>query len=399
MSDTPTHNQPTYTYILAGGGMAGLSLAYYLNQSSVPFDSILIIDQAEKNTRDKTWCYWSDQPETFDAVVEHSWNQLWFHSFDNRSDKFSILPFSYRKIQSDSWYAFIQKELKQNPKIQFIQTKVLGFSYEGRYAKVLTDAGEFTATEKIFDSISAFPCELDNPQHLKQHFVGLTIEANFPIFDPAAAHLFDFRIAHTPACEFMYVLPTSNRIALFEHTYFSGQLKEKQHYLDQIKAYLFGAYGLGEDDYLVLEEESGIIPMTMSEPEPQNLHTKVIQIGTSGGFVKSTTGYSFLRTQRKLKELVANLQNQHWDAPVNETKPFKKWMDRVFLRVLVDQKIKGNKVFESLFQKNRPQLILRFLEEQTTIWEDLKLMTSVPTLPFMQAAFKIALADLPFPKK
>jgi len=42
---------------------------------------------------------------------------------------------------------------------------------------------------------------------------------------------------------------------------------------------------------------------------------------------------------------------------------------------------------------------LRFLEEQTTIWEDLKLMTSVPTLPFMQAAFKIALADLPFPKK
>ena len=56
-------------------------------------------------------------------------------------------------------------------------------------------------------------------------------------------------------------------------------------------------------------------------------------------------------------------------------------------------------MFESLFQKNRPQLILRFLEEQTTMWEDLKLMTSVPTLPFMQAAIKIALADLPFPKK
>jgi lycopene beta-cyclase len=74
-------------------------------------------------------------------------------------------------------------------------------------------------------------------------------------------------------------------------------------------------------------------------------------------------------------------------------------MDRVFLQVLVDQKIKGHKVFESLFQKNRPQLILRFLEEQTTIWEDLKLMTSVPTLPFMQAAFKIALDSLPFPKK
>jgi lycopene beta-cyclase len=139
--------------------------------------------------------------------------------------------------------------------------------------------------------------------------------------------------------------------------------------------------------------------MTMSDAEPQNLHTKIIQIGTSGGFVKATTGYSFLRTQRKLKELVANIENGALDAPVNETKPFKKWMDRVFLQVLIDQKIKGNRVFESLFQKNKPQLILRFLEEQTTIWEDLKLMTTVPTLPFMQAAFKIGLADLPFPKK
>jgi lycopene beta-cyclase len=399
MSEMSQENQLTYTYILAGGGMAGLSLAYYLNQSNVPFESIVIIDQALKNTRDKTWCYWSDQVEPFDSVVEHSWNQLWFHSFDNRSDKFSIRPFNYRKIQSDSWYAFIQKELKQNPKIQFIQAKVLEFSYEGRFAKVRTDAGEFTATEKIFDSISHFPCELENSQHLKQHFVGITIEANFPIFDPEAAHLFDFRIAHTTACEFMYVLPTSDRIALFEHTYFSGQLKEKQHYLDQIKAYLFGAYGLGDDDYLILEEESGIIPMTMSDAEPQNLHTKIIQIGTSGGFVKATTGYSFLRTQRKLKELVTNLENRYLDASVNETKPFKKWMDRVFLQVLIDQKIKGNRVFESLFQKNKPQLILRFLEEETTIWEDLKLMTTVPTLPFMQAAFKIGLADLPFTKK
>ena len=113
MSEMPEHKQPNYTFILAGGGMAGLSLAYYLNQSKVPFESILILDQAEKNTRDKTWCYWSDQIETFDSVVEHSWNQLWFHSFDNRSDKFSILPFSYRKIQSigTAWFSCLGMEL------------------------------------------------------------------------------------------------------------------------------------------------------------------------------------------------------------------------------------------------------------------------------------------------
>lgn len=398
MPDSPII-KPSHTYILAGGGMAGLSLAYYLHVSKIEFDSMLIIDQAIKNTRDKTWCYWSDQTETFDACVEHQWDQLWFHSFDNQNDKFSIAPFSYRKIQSDTWYAFVQKELSTNPKIQFLQAKVLGFSYAGRHATVQTDAGIFTASGKIFDSISPYPCELANPKHLKQHFVGLTIEANFPVFEPDAAHLFDFRIAHTKACEFMYVLPTSTRVALFEHTYFSGELKEKDHYITQIKSYLLGAYGLGEEDYLILEEEAGIIPMTLSEEEPQNLHAKIIRIGTSGGFVKATTGYSFLRTQRKLKSLVANLQIGRFDSIVNESKPFKKWMDRVFLQVLIDQHIKGSRIFESLFQKNKPQLILRFLEEQTTIWEDLLLMTSVPTIPFMQAAFKIATKQLPFPKK
>jgi lycopene beta-cyclase len=389
----------SHTFILAGGGMAGLSLAYYLHSSKIDFESMLIIDQTIKNTRDKTWCYWSDQAETFDNCVEHRWDQLWFHSFANQNDKFSIAPFSYRKIQSDTWYAFVRKELSSNPKVQFLQAKVLGFNYAGRYASVQTDAGTFTATSKIFDSISPYPCELANPKHLKQHFVGLTIETNFPIFEPDAAHLFDFRIAHTQACEFMYVLPTSTRVALFEHTYFSGELKEKEHYIAQIKSYLVGAYGLGEEDYLVVEEEAGIIPMTLSEEDPQNLQAKIIRIGTSGGFVKATTGYSFLRTQRKLIALVENLQTGRFGSVVNESKPFKKWMDRVFLRVLVDQKIKGSRVFESLFQKNKPQLILRFLEEQTTVWEDLKLMTSVPTIPFMQAAFKIALERLPFPKK
>jgi lycopene beta-cyclase len=398
MPDSPII-KPSHTYILAGGGMASLSLAYYLHVSKIEFDSMLIIDQAIKNTRDKTWCYWSDQTETFDACVEHQWDQLWFHSFDNQNDKFSIAPFSYRKIQSDTWYAFVQKELSRNPKIQFLQAKVLGFSYAGRHATVQTDAGIFTASGKVFDSVSPYPCELANPKHLKQHFVGITIEANFPVFEPDAAHLFDFRIAHTKACEFMYVLPTSTRVALFEHTYFSGELKEKDHYITQIKSYLLGAYGLGEEDYLILEEEAGIIPMTLSEEEPQNLHAKIIRIGTSGGFVKATTGYSFLRTQRKLKSMVGNLQAGNFDSIVNESKPFKKWMDRVFLQVLVDQHIKGSRVFESLFQKNKPQLILRFLEEQTTIWEDLRLMTSVPTIPFMQAAFKIATKQLPFPKK
>ena len=187
----------------------------------------------------------------------------------------------------------------------------------------------------------------------------------------------------------MYVLPTSPKKALFEYTFFSGKIRDKNYYRDKLKAYLLAYYGFGEDDYDLLEEEYGVIPMRPMEEQTQNLHAKLIKIGTSGGFVKSTTGYSFLRTQHTLKELVANLETKNHKAFVLKELRFKKWMDNVFLQVFIDQKIAGSKVFEALFFKNSPQKILRFLEEKTSLREDLSLMLTVPTYPFLSAAIKL----------
>lgn len=47
-----------YDYIIAGGGLAGLSLAYYMNQTVLREKSILIIDQDTKTKNDRTWCFW-----------------------------------------------------------------------------------------------------------------------------------------------------------------------------------------------------------------------------------------------------------------------------------------------------------------------------------------------------
>ena len=96
-----------------------------------------------------------------------------------------------------------------------------------------------------------------------------------------------------------------------------------------------------------------------------------------------------MRTQRTLKQLVANLETKNHKAFVLKELRFKKWMDKVFLQVFIDQKIAGSKVFEALFFKNSPQKILRFLEEKTSLREDLSLMLTVPTLPFVSAAVKL----------
>jgi lycopene beta-cyclase len=386
MSNEAIENPKQYTYIIAGGGMAGLSLAYYLSESSLTYERILILDQG--NESPKTWSYWSDEAHPFDSFAEYSWGQLEINSFANKHLNLTIAPFVYRKIESGTWTKSIQNKLLQNTKFEFIQAKIEGFSYQGKFAQVLTDKGIFEATEKVFDSVSPYPCDLTNPKELKQHFVGLFIETNFPLFDPNKATLFDFRIAFTNACEFMYVLPTSTRNALFEHTFFSSNLLDESEYLEQIKAYLFAYHGLSDDDYEIKGTEKGIIPMNYVEI-PQNLHQKIIKIGTSGGFVKASTGYSFKRTQGLLNTLVSQLESSNKNAQVIQQKRFKILLDRIFIQVLVDQQVKGSTVFEQLFEKNSAQTMLRFLDEQTSVWEDLRLMTSVPTWPFMKAFFKI----------
>jgi len=386
MTEHATENHEQYTYIIAGGGMSGLSFAYYLAESKLAYERVLIIDQGSEAS--KTWSYWSDETHPFDIYAEHTWKNLAVHSFSNKQLDLAIEPFVYRKIESSTWTKAIKDKLLNNPKFEFVQATIESFQYQGKYAKVVTSKGAFEATEKIFDSVSPYPCDLTNTKELKQHFVGLSIETNFPLFDASKATLFDFRIAFTNACEFMYVLPTSARTALFEHTFFSSTLLEEAEYLKQIKAYLLAYYGLSDDDYEFKGSEKGIIPMNYVEIQ-QNLYQKIIKIGTAGGFVKASTGYSFKRTQELLKNLVDQLESNQLSARVITQTRFKVLLDRIFIQVLVDQEVKGSTVFEKLFQKNSAQHMLRFLDEKTSVWEDLRMMATVPTLPFMKAFFKI----------
>lgn len=384
----PSHSE--YSFIIAGGGMSGLSLAYYLTQSTLKEESILIISQEELGFPKKTWCYWSDEAETFDKIAEKSWQHLWFHEANVTSHLLAIQPFTYSKISSATWVAYVVEELQKHPNVHFLKANIHQFSYAGCGSTVHTSRGEFHATQKIFDSITPILCEPTNEKHIKQHFLGWVIKSHFPIFKDESAHLFDFRVAFEKECEFMYVLPTSNREALFEYTYFSGKIRSKEQYREKIKNYLLAYYNLTQDEYDLIEEEFGIIPMRPSQLPAQYLHDKIVRIGTSGGFVKPSTGYSFLRTQHLLRDLVKQLETNNWNGLIIPQNRFKNWLDKVLLQVLIDQNIAGNEVFEALFRKNHPQKMLRFLDEKTTWKEDLGIMTTVPTLPFVRAVIALA---------
>ena len=67
-----------FDYIFAGGGMAALSMAFYLNQSSLRDKSILIIDKEIKNTNDHTYCFWEKGQSAFEPIICQKWNKMQF---------------------------------------------------------------------------------------------------------------------------------------------------------------------------------------------------------------------------------------------------------------------------------------------------------------------------------
>ena len=60
--------------------------------------------------------------------------------------------------------------------------------------------------------------------------------------------------------------------------------------------------------------------------------------------------------------------------------------DSVLLRVLQDQKLDGATIFTAIFSKNPPDRVFRFLNNESSLIDDLHIMSSVPTRIFLPAA-------------
>jgi lycopene beta-cyclase len=370
-----------YDYILVGGGMAGLSLAYYLNKSLLRDKKVLLIDRDIKQENDHTWCFWEKERSAFECIVFRKWQHLWFHGVERFTRLLSLGTYRYKMIRAVDFYDFIGKELTQNPAISFVQANVLDIEESENGGKVHTDKGIFEAKEYLFDSVSVPSFQKEAYQNMLQHFLGWVIETDEPVFKPEEATLFDFRIPQEKECRFVYVLPHSEKKALVEFTIFSDNLLSQALYEEALSDYLSSTLRL--QSYRITEREFGIVPMS-DEPLAQQVSPHVIRIGTAGGYVKTSTGYSFQRTQRRLKRLVSSLEKGH--IQLTKSSKWKAFLDSVLLNVMLTGKHSSDAIFTHLFRDNPTERVLRFLDEDTSLWEDLCLMNTVPILPFLKAA-------------
>jgi lycopene beta-cyclase len=225
---------------------------------------------------------------------------------------------------------------------------------------------------------------------LRQHFLGWFIRTAEPVFDPEAATFMDFSVPQQGNTRFMYILPFSPTEALVEYTLFSEALLEEREYEEALKTYIES--DLNSPTYEILEVERGSIPMTVNDfSKADSAH--ITHIGIAGGWAKPSTGYTFWNTTQKIPRLIEALKK---GAAPKVAQPLKFWYyDRLLLDVLARENASGSRVFSMLFQSLDPEVILKFLNEETNLAEDFRIINSSPKAMFIRAFWK-ALVRSPY---
>ena len=373
-----------YHYIFTGSGLSVLMTVYEMMLSGKFNDkSILLIDENPKKSNDRTWCFW-DEKHLFDEIVSKKWSQAIF-SNEKFTRVLELTPYEYKKIEGVAFYEMVFKMISEHKNIHFLNQKVVDFTELGDHCVVKTNSegseGNFTCN-KVFNSIYN-PKEVTSQSKyplIHQHFIGWFIKSKEAVFTPNCATFMDFSVELKNNTRFMYVLPTSTTEALLEYTLFSKNLLSKEEYEAEIQNYITK---LGITEYEIIEKEAGNIPMT-SFPFWKNNTKNIVQIGSAGGWTKASTGYTFKNAVKKSKALVKFLKSESDFRKFHKKDKF--WFyDLLLLDILNSKNHLGPSIFSAMFKEGSSEVVFKFLDEKTSLWEDLQVIWRCPKMPFIVA--------------
>ena len=373
----------TYDYIIAGAGAAGLSLVIHMIDSGKFGDKrILLIDRTPKTQNDRTWCFWEETPGLFESIVFKKWNKMWFHGCHNRSQLHDIAPYEYKMIRGIDFYRFCFDKINGHANIS-VRYGVIEDIFSSDEETYLILDGERLDASFIFSSIPHGIVKTESSYFLCQHFKGWFIETHGNVFDPSQATLMDFRISQGNDTRFVYVMPFSSNRALVEYTVFSENKLTDAAYNEGLTDYCKSTLHLNKDEYEINEEEFGMIPMT-NYVFPASNHN-IIFIGSAGGQTKGSSGYTFRFIQKHSTQIVDELIENNYPYATTAGKRFN-FYDSILLRILTEKKLSGAVIFTKLFEQNAMSEVFKFLDNETSLAEDIKLISSLPKSKFFSAA-------------
>lgn len=371
------HNANTsviqYDYVFIGMGASnGLMLLEFIKRGFHQTKRIAIIEKAQKNTNDKTYCFWS----TPDASIVKDLSSIISYQYQfvqtNATKVQSIQDQPYYCIKSIDFYNLVQSTIASYP-IDVFEAQVDDLNPHVNHIDIAFDS-KVISCAIVFDSRPPnFTQEANNKSFLLQSFFGYHIRLKEAVLNTDTFQMMNFDVDQSNYTQFVYNLPYATNECLVELTRFGVDTIDVDYakkILDDKIVTEFGAYE-------IIAEEEGCIPMTVLK-HPASSDDRIIHMGARANLIKPTTGYGF----KKMYEFAAAFENPE-KAQTSKTRFA--FYDHLLLIILIRWPFVGKKIFTALFQKNSIQAIFSFLEEKSAVSAEIKIFASLPILPFLRA--------------
>jgi lycopene beta-cyclase len=366
--------------VIAGGGLSGLSLAAHLATQGWSDRSVLVVDDARARPSAVCWGYWSAEPGLLDAAVSRRYERVRIHA-GGSSQLVPLGRYTYHVVRRPDLLSVVCGMLDRCPGFEIRHGRVELMCDDGDGVNVTVD-GETVRAQWVFDSISTPPVTISSDASLA--FTGWDVRYPRPVFDPTTPTLFDFRTRQEEGSRFVYVLPDGPTRALVELTEFVPRRAQPPSVAERraaLSRYLSDVVRGG--DYQILRTESAALALRSRRAGRR--HGRIMAIGAAGGMVKASTGYAFTRIQRDSAAIVESLLRRGHPFAPPPTRSRYRLLDALLLDVLDHDPAQLELAFARLFATNPAERVLCFLDENSRLRDDVRLIASLPRMPYLRA--------------
>lgn len=373
-----------FDYIIIGGGLSGLHLTNcFVDDEYFNDYSFLIIDRKMSKKEDHYFSFWEKGNGKWDKLLKQKWNKGDFFSGSEKVEM-DFSDYNYKTLSSSKFNQYVKRKIKNKKNFKFINDTVLKIREHNNKLIVVGNKRNYKS-KHIFDSrlLSDINKEIKKYTYLKQHFLGWVIKTDEKKFNKNSFVFMDYRIRDKNNTAFTYVLPFKKNEALIEYTYFSKEKCDREVYEGYIKEYLRKYYNL--ENYNIIKSEHGIIPMT-TYPFYKGSTKNITKIGTAGGWVKPSTGYSFKNCEKYSLRILDNIKERKDLRIIPKRKYY--FLDKILLGVLSKYNHRGETIFYRMIKRNSTKKVLEFLDEESKLLDIVKIIISMRSIYFVQVFIK-----------
>lgn len=350
-------SQHPFDIIIAGGGIAGLTLAYSLTEQSNTKDlSILIVDQGIE-IEFANVSFWAKSPPIAGMLLVGSWRQFEV-VFPTLKRTLPLHDYTFYSFNRADYLEFLKKKLI-NKKVVFHTESITSITEAKNGVRVRTQSGKTFEAARVFDSTHLGEAKAET---VPVHGWIWEIATSKPIFTSKTMTLFDFEATKLPD-SFLYVLPLSVTKAIVEFSSFS-----KTPSIGACEYWLTNRLG-GADYKMVRLNQKGT---STYRTNPVRKNSRIIPIGLKAGIMNSCSGFAFMNIVRHCQNLATTFPN-YTSSSHQKRKWHQSLFDHLFTFLFSHAPGVGVRMLPQIFKYSHGDVILAYLEGALSLKEIMQL--------------------------